>query len=139
MIQQNYFIKLFYIFRYDNSNFIRRLTSLMLILVVGIIFLGSDLKKLDLKLHKEKNNTVIVEVIHKPRPDARWIYVEGLVEDEDNIYTSQSLIQSDGENCNIIHRISWRNLPRGILKVEVRIRDSRNKQIDFTTKSIILG
>lgn len=126
--------------RDTRDKIVRRTVLGVAIIAMAILFLGASFKKLDLKLHKDGRGAVGIEVVHKPHPDDRSIYVEGIVEFEDAPpYTSQSAWTVEGDSCPIIHRITWRNIPEGILKVEVRIRDAENKDRAFVVKQIMVS
>ena len=110
--------------------------KLAILSVVAFLFLGGgDEGKLRLKLHKNKRH-VEVEIFHTPQERNRWIYVSGNSE----TFTSGSLIQSDGLDCAIIHRIVWRDVPQvGILEVRIDVRDSENKIIESTEERLLFS
>lgn len=104
-------------------------------IVVAIFVYGFVAIKSNLKLTRAKND-IQIEIIHTPRENIKWIYVNGNSPE----FTTGSLIQSEGLDCAVIHRLVWRNVPRvGILEVEVNFKNNENKNIESITKMIILG
>src|SRR5688572_21805790 len=88
-------------------------------LVVAIFIYGAVALKTTVRLQKTKNG-VDVEIAHTPNSEARWIYISG----NSDVWTSGSIIQTEGENCAIIHRLSWRVPKVGILEVRIDVRDA---------------
>ena len=117
------------------DRFTFNLFKLSCLFVAAFFVLGLQLTKSVLRVHKEKRD-VIVEFNHKPRPDARWIYVSG-----NSPYETQgSLHQLEGDKCPIIHRWRWRNVaPVGNMEVRIVIRDADNNILEQLVKTIILG
>jgi hypothetical protein len=114
------------------------------ICLVAFLFLGaSEIKPLAIKLHKEKNYGVKVEIIHKPDPNITRIYIDGAVWGREELegellYTTGSFVETAIENCQIVHTIYWRRVPRGILDVEVRAADNNNSIKHFAHGRIFL-
>jgi hypothetical protein len=108
--------------------------KLAILLGVAFFVYGSMAIKTTIRLQPTKQG-VDVEVAHTPSADVRWIYISGNSE----VFTSGSLIQSDGTDCAIIHRLKWRVPKVGTLEVRVDIRDSQNQIIETVFKTIILG
>jgi hypothetical protein len=114
---------------------LRNACALGATLVVALFVYGMTGIKSTLRVTKVKND-VVVEFAHTPNKDARWIYFSG----NSPVTTEGSLDQSDGENCAIIHRRVWRNVPKvGILEVRIDVRDSQNNVMETLVKSIIMG
>ena len=117
------------------DNVTLNLLKLSCLLLAAFFVLGLQLKKSVLRVQKEKRD-IIVELHHKPRPDARWIYVSGNSPYE----TQSSLQQVEGDSCPIIHRWRWRNVaPVGNMDVRIIIRDVDNNILEQLSKTIILG
>ncbi len=79
---------------------------------------------------------VAVEIAHTPRSEARWIYITGSTP----LWSSSSLIQSEGDGCAILHRLNWKRIPlAGTLEVRVEVRDGSQKLLETVMQQIILG
>jgi hypothetical protein len=104
--------------------------------MMAFLLLGAVELKTTLRTYWEKRN-LIIEVVHTPREEDRWIYVQG---DSTIDITYSSLIQSEGSKCAVIHRLMWRDVPRiGNMTINVVFRDQSNKILERIEKTIVLG
>lgn len=107
---------------------------IMATVIVAFFIYGLAAYKSTLKLFQEKDK-IVVEIIHTPQEEVRWIYVSG----NSPAFTTGSLIQSEGKDCPIVHRIKWSVPPAGVLEVKVDMRDKDNKIVETLMKKRIMG
>ena len=118
-------------------NFAKRLAATLVIIPVVVLLFTAELKS-NLRLHKDaKKSTVEVEFVHTPQVNVRSVHIVGFLANE--TYITDSYIQSDGENCPIIHRIKWRVPFTDIFVVQAKVQDANGKIVEQLEKKIILG
>lgn len=124
-----------------NPGFAKNLLIGAATLLAALIIYGfAEANTPKLRLFKEKNGDISVELIHKPLIENRWIIITGRNSSENIPYYTNSTSQSDGEKCAVVHRWKWQNIPKiGVLSAEVRLLDAQEKQLEWAQAKIVMG
>lgn len=104
--------------------------------VIAAIFVSGLSIQTTLRVRSGPRNTVEIEIAHTPNSALRALQISG----NSPLFTTGSWIQAEGDDCPVLHRVVWRNVPKvGALEVRLDVRDQTGTILETVTKTIFLG